>query len=600
MNTFKKLPVKDFPVPELKKESAEQAYWKEFQFPTVVKEFSAINHVDISPIKPYNALVTCSGKVQIFNRVSNEVIRKSTRPKENIYGARYRSDGSLMVTGGDSGLVQVLDVNSRSILRNLRGHSGPTKVCSFANKEAKVYSASDDQTVQQWDLATGKGIKSYKAATDFIRCGCIYPKNDDQFITGSYDHTVKLWDFRSDGNKEVLSLDHEAPVEYVLVHSAGGICISSGSNYIKVWDIAAGGRMLFRFSNHLKTITTLCFDGDETRLLSGSLDRNVKIYNVLDYTMVASLSYPSPILAMGLSKDDSYFVVGMADGAISLQNRVKEKDQKRTGPKRSFNLTYNFEKRLDKYKLRPVYEDKRIRYEPGTKEYLEKDAVTAMPKKSDVVVKDTKRVATRFTRIDNLLRKFRYQESIAASVEKCNDDMILSLLIELDRRDALEVALKEQTTNTLNLFVDFLSRNISNLKYTKTLQPVASLLLDIYTPLMVADSGFLAQLEKLNKKLKSDLLACQEMMKLMGVIEQIYIMSTPPPRPEKEPQLKILNSQKDKNIENDKVEEKGEKSNEKLQEMETEKSDIEPDQDTDVDFEIKETNTEITIEDDST
>ena len=31
--------------------------------------------------------------------------------------------------------------------------------------------------------------------------------------------------------------------------------------------------MLFKFSNHQKTVTTLCFDGDETRLLSGSLDR---------------------------------------------------------------------------------------------------------------------------------------------------------------------------------------------------------------------------------------------------------------------------------------------------------------------------------------
>ena len=46
-----------------------------------------------------------------------------------------------------------------------------------------------------------------------------------------------------------------------------------GSNIIKVWDILGGGRLLAGFSNHQKTITSICFDGEHRRLLSGSLDR---------------------------------------------------------------------------------------------------------------------------------------------------------------------------------------------------------------------------------------------------------------------------------------------------------------------------------------
>lgn len=42
---------------------------------------------------------------------------------------------------------------------------------------------------------------------------------------------------------------------------------------IKVWDILAGGRLLAGFSNHQKTITSLCFDGSYGRLLSAGLDR---------------------------------------------------------------------------------------------------------------------------------------------------------------------------------------------------------------------------------------------------------------------------------------------------------------------------------------
>ena len=42
---------------------------------------------------------------------------------------------------------------------------------------------------------------------------------------------------------------------------------------MKVWDILSGGKMIHSFSNHQKTITTMCFDGTYTRLLSGSIDR---------------------------------------------------------------------------------------------------------------------------------------------------------------------------------------------------------------------------------------------------------------------------------------------------------------------------------------
>lgn len=56
------------------------------------------------------------------------------------------------------------------------------------------------------------------------------------------------------------------------------LCIATGSNVVKVWDVLAGGRLLASFSNHQKTITSLCFDGSYRRLLSAGLDRHVMSY----------------------------------------------------------------------------------------------------------------------------------------------------------------------------------------------------------------------------------------------------------------------------------------------------------------------------------
>ena len=89
---------------------------------------------------------------------------------------------------------------------------------------------------------------------------------------------------------------------------------------MKVWDMLAGGRLLASFSNHQKTITSLCFDGSYHRLLSAGLDRHVmsnytsllpylmhimnrqvKVYAIEDYHVKSSMSYPAAILSMAIS-----------------------------------------------------------------------------------------------------------------------------------------------------------------------------------------------------------------------------------------------------------------------------------------------------------
>lgn len=53
-------------------------------------------------------------------------------------------------------------------------------------------------------------------------------------------------------------------------------CFFSGGNFVKVWDVLSGGKLLAAFSNHQKTVTALGFDGSGQRLFSGGLDKCVR------------------------------------------------------------------------------------------------------------------------------------------------------------------------------------------------------------------------------------------------------------------------------------------------------------------------------------
>jgi U3 small nucleolar RNA-associated protein 15 len=186
----------------------------------------------------------------------------------------------------------------------------PVHVTKFSNDSKSVISGSDDKTLRVWDVSTSDSLNEFSDHTDYIRAGLVSAENPNLIVSGSYDQTVKLWDMRS--NSCVMTMNHGAPVEDVLMYPGGGAIVSAGGTSIKVWDLLSGGRAMHSVSNHQKTITSMCFDGSCSRLLTGSLDQHVKIYNVMDYKVVHSIKYPSPVMSVGISPTDSTLAVGMA------------------------------------------------------------------------------------------------------------------------------------------------------------------------------------------------------------------------------------------------------------------------------------------------
>ena len=102
----------------------------------------------------------------------------------------------------------------------------------FSPNNIQVVSASDDKTVRCWDVPTEKGVLTINQAhTDHIRTACCSPLGADVrarppwwprlatvcsrpfvpcsltdnqiWATGSFDHTVKLWDFRASGGAQM-------------------------------------------------------------------------------------------------------------------------------------------------------------------------------------------------------------------------------------------------------------------------------------------------------------------------------------------------------------------------------------------------------------
>jgi len=452
---FKRTEIVQFPTLRNKLQTEDSQFWKHLQAPVTIREYGPVQNVDVCPVDPYHVAVTGSSRVQIFNPVTNSVSKTLSKFREAALGGRFRSDGKLLCVGSDDGSVKIFDVASKTLLRTLSGHENPTHVGNFCGNK-NLASFSDDKTVRIWDISTEEELMKFEKHTDYVRAGCVSPTSSDLIVSGSYDHSVYVWDKRQSTSDPVHAIMHGCPVECVLMLPNGTMLVTAGGNEVKIWDLLSGGnRLLKTISAHNKTVTNLSLARDQTRLVTTSLDRQLKFHEISTFKTVHSLSLPSPILSAAVAPDDSFICVGMSDGLVQFLHR-------RVPPTLE-------EREAERLAKAPFHKYRRFTQMP-----------TVSP--DDLVVQEDKKAKE--SRHDHFLRKFEYSKALdqvlKPYVMKKHPDYTYSVLRELQRRNGLRTAIAGRDEKSLVPLLQYLHRNITDARFSAFLIEVIDLTLELY------------------------------------------------------------------------------------------------------------------------
>lgn len=118
----------------------------------------------------------------------------------NLSAAQWHADSKHILLACDKHAIHCVDVNTLSSTKEFKGHTNTiTHIQSFLDQ---IVSASEDQTIKQWDITTKSCIMHYKfedAITDLIA------HDDHEFLIGDKNKGVMLWDIRDNKILQLLN-----------------------------------------------------------------------------------------------------------------------------------------------------------------------------------------------------------------------------------------------------------------------------------------------------------------------------------------------------------------------------------------------------------
>ncbi len=236
------------------------------------------------------------------------------------------SPNSTMIAAvlGNKKNIQLIDLPSGTIVRELFGHCGGVNALVFSPDSSILFSCADDGIVRLWGIAedTIRVFVGHRAPVLCIDCS----KNREIIASGSSDTTIRLWNMHT-GQSRILT-GHNGSVTKVLCSPSGERLVSEGDDgTLRLWDIARGECIKILVESSQAPISKqnriITFSVDGSKVAIANNDNTIGLWNCADGMLVKMLvGHTHTVNALRFGEQDTILMSGSIDGEVRLWDIV--------------------------------------------------------------------------------------------------------------------------------------------------------------------------------------------------------------------------------------------------------------------------------------
>ncbi|KIJ29374.1 hypothetical protein M422DRAFT_784280 [Sphaerobolus stellatus SS14] len=239
--------------------------------------------------------------------------------RSTVRSVAFSPDGSFIASASDDGTVQIWNVATGETLKELKGHKYSVRCVAFSPDGLFIASASDDGTVRIWNVAMGETLKEHKGHEKMVTSVAFSP--DGSFIaSASDDETVRIWNVATGETLKELK-GHKGSVRSVAFSPDGSfIASASDDETVRIWNVATG-ETLKELKGHENIVRSVAFSPDGSFIVSASHDETVRIWNVATGETLKELKGDKyPVTSVAFSPDGLLIASASDDETVRIWN----------------------------------------------------------------------------------------------------------------------------------------------------------------------------------------------------------------------------------------------------------------------------------------
>lgn len=185
------------------------------------------------------------------------------------------------------------------------GHNDTINAIAFSGDGRYMVTGSDDHTIKLWDTRDCSCLRSWIGDPDYVKSVAFSP-NGRCIASGTHDKKIKIWDTNS--GKCIKTLEWDTIAVNCVTFSSSGRYIASGDyeGAVKIWD-SSSGACIKTMKGHSKEVSSVAVSPDERYVASGGADKTVKIWELASGKCIYTLAgHDKEILSVAISPESRY------------------------------------------------------------------------------------------------------------------------------------------------------------------------------------------------------------------------------------------------------------------------------------------------------
>jgi WD40 repeat protein len=249
-------------------------------------------------------------------------------------------DGMRISLDSGDNAVRVWKANGGEPPLLLHGHDDQVSSVAFSPDGTRIVTGSWDKTVRVWSAINGECMLVLRGH-DALVSSVAFSPDGTRIVSGSWDKTVRVWNATSGASQLFTTLDgpnaslgwppgtlglrdeHDNLVTSV-AFSPDGTRIVSGSSddTVRVWNATSGENLLV-LRDH-DSVFSVAFSPDGTRIVSGSNDKTVRVWDVSSgQSLLVLPGHDESVESVAFSPDGSRIVSGSGDKTVRVWDAAR-------------------------------------------------------------------------------------------------------------------------------------------------------------------------------------------------------------------------------------------------------------------------------------